>query len=138
MEKELLGNMTNPYYFIRGKLKIRFKINREGQIINHANSILFIVPISPDFGIETRYKNKIMKELATIYTRIINQYKFKNQILFSGSFYKNNEEGQRSDEIELLNNLNFNRNLTETDINGFDVKSQLEHQSQIQETTESG
>ena len=34
--------------------------------------------------------------------------------------------------------MNFNNNLRETDINKIDVKSQLEHQIQIQETKESG
>ena len=41
-------------------------------------------------------------------------------------------------KIELFNNLNINNNLTETDINNIDVKSQLEHQIQVQETKESG
>ena len=76
--------------------------------------------------------------MATIYARIITQYKFKFHIIFSASFYKNNEEDQRSDEIELFINFNINNNLTETDINNIDVKSQLEHQIQIQETKESG
>ena len=35
-------------------------------------------------------------------------------------------------------NLKFNRNLTESDIKIIDVKSQLEHQSQIQKTKGSG
>ena len=34
--------------------------------------------------------------------------------------------------------MNINNNLTENDIDKIDVKSQLEHQSQIQETKESG
>ena len=76
--------------------------------------------------------------MATIYARLINQNKFKCHILFSESFYKINEEDQRSDEIELLINLNINNNLTESHIDNIDVKSQLEHQIQIQETKESG
>ena len=76
--------------------------------------------------------------MATIYARLINQYKFKYHILFSASFYKINEEDQRSDEIELFINLNINNNLTETDINNIDFKSQLEYQIQIQETKVSG
>ena len=85
-----------------------------------------------------RYFSKILKGMATIYARLENQYKFKNHILISASFYKNNEEDQRSDEIELIINLNLNNNLTENDIDKIDVKSQLEHQIQIQETKESG
>ena len=51
----------------------------------------------------------------------------KYHTLFSASFHKNNEEDRRIDEIELFNQLNFNHNLTETDINNIDVKSQLEY-----------
>ena len=113
------------------------KISLDSHNKNHVNSILTITPIYPDFGIKTRQINKILKK-ATIYARLINQYKFKNLIIFSASFYNINEEDQRSNEIELFNNLNFNHNLTETDINNIDVESQLEHQNQIQETKESG
>ena len=130
--------MINPYYFIDGNLKIGFKIILESHNFNHANSLLNIEPNFPDIGIETRHINKILREMATIYARLINQYKFKYHNSFSASFYKINEENQRSDEIELFINLNINNNLTETDINNIDVKSQLEHQIQVQETKESG
>ena len=69
---------------------------------------------------------------------MINQYQFKYRILFSASFYKINEEDQRSDETDLIINLNFNNNLTETDFDKIDIKSQVEHQIQIQQTKESG
>ena len=67
--------------------------------------------------------------MATIYARILNQIKFKYQILFSASFYKINEDDQRSDETELFTISNFYNNLTETEIDNIDVKSQLKHQS---------
>ena len=35
-----------------------------------------------------------MKELAVIYTRLINQYKFKYQTVFSARFDKQNEDNQ--------------------------------------------
>ena len=76
--------------------------------------------------------------MASIYARLINQFKFKYRIIFSASFYKNNEEDQRSDETELFINLNINHNLTETDINNIEVKSQIEHQIRIQKTKEVG
>ena len=138
LDKEIAKKMINPCYFIDENLKIGFKINLESHNINHANSLLNIEPKFPDIGIETRYVNKILKEMATIYARLINQYKYKYHMLFSANFYKNNEEDQRSDEIELFINLNINNSLTETDFNNIDVKSQLEHQIQIQETKESG
>ena len=68
----------------------------------------------------------------------MNQYKFKYHVLFSASFYKITEDDQRSDETDLLNDLNIKHNLTETDNNNIDVKPQLEHQIQIQETKQSG
>ena len=61
--------------------------------------------------------------MATIYARLMNQYKFRYHILFSVSFYEINEEDQRRDEIELFFNLNINHKLTETDIDNIDVKS---------------
>ena len=42
----------------------------------------------PDIGIETRYINNILKEMATIYARLINQYKFKYHIIFSLAFIR--------------------------------------------------
>ena len=130
--------MINPYYFIDENLKIGFNIILESPNINHAKSLLNIEPNVPDIGIETRFVNKILTEMATLYARLINQYKFKYQIFFSASFYKINEENQRSDEIELFINLNISNNLTETDINNIDDESQLEHQKQVQETKQSG
>ena len=137
-DKELAKIMINPYYFIDKNLKIGFKINLESHNFSHANSILTITPKFPDFGIEFRYINKIVKELSVIYAKLLNQYKFKYHTLFSASFYKINEEDQRNNEIELYINLNRNHNLTESDIDNIDVRSQLEHQIQNQEMKESG
>ena len=127
--------MINPYYFIDEKIKIGLKIILESHSINHTNSILTITPTYSDFGFETRYFNEILKEMATIYARLKNQYKFNYHILFSASFYKVNEEDQRG---ELFNKLKIKNYLTENDIKNIDVKSQLEHQFQIQKTKESG
>ena len=115
-----------------------FKIKLISHNFIHANSILTITPNFPELGIEFRYINKIIKELSLIYARFINQYKFKYHTIFSARFYKMNEEDQRSNEIELYISLKINNNLTESDIDNFDIKSQLEHQIQVQETKESG
>ena len=137
-DKELAKMMINPYYFNDENLKNGFKINLESHNISHAISILTITPKFPEFGIEYRYINKIIKEMSVIYAGLINQYKFKYHTLFSASFYKINEQDQRNNEIELYINLNINHNLTESDINDIDVRSQLEHQIQNQEMKESG
>ena len=130
--------MINPYYFIDENLKNGSKINLESHNISHASSILTITPNFPEFGIKIRYINKIKKELSVIYARLKNQYKFKYHTLFSASFRKINEEDQRYNEIEFYIKLNINENLSESDIDNIDVRSQLGHQIRIQETKESG
>ena len=76
--------------------------------------------------------------MATIDARLVNEYKLKNHMFFSATYYKINEEDQWIDEIELFINLNINQNLTESDNKNIDVRSQLEHQIQIHETKECG
>ena len=115
-----------------------FKFNLESHNINHENSLLNVALIFPDIGFETRYNFKVLKELATNYARLLNQFECKYHIIFSASFYKINEEDQRSDEIDLFINLNNNNNLTENDIDKIDIKPLLELSIQIQETKESG
>ena len=128
-DKELAKIMINPYYFFDKNLETGFKIDLESHNFSHANSILSILPKFPEFGIELRYINKIVKELSDIYARLINQYKFKYHTLFSASFYKINEENQRNNHIELYINLKTNNNLTESDIDNIDIRSQLDHQN---------
>ena len=74
LKGELARRMINPYYFTDRALQVAFKINLDSHQINHANSKLTILPNYPEFGIEVRYINKIMKNLAIIYARLINQY----------------------------------------------------------------
>ena len=129
--------MINPHYFLDENLKMSFKIYLENHKVNHASVLLKNIPKFPDIGTEIRYFNKISHELATIYARLINQNKYKYHILFSASFYMNNEGDQRKDETDPFKNLTLNHNLTESYIDNIDVKSQLQQQIQIQETKES-
>ena len=64
LDKEIAKKMINSYYFIDENLKNGFKINLESHNISHANFILTITPKFPEFGIEYRYINKIIKELS--------------------------------------------------------------------------
>ena len=73
LKKELAKKMINPYFFTDRILKIGVRINLDSHHINHANSKLTITPSFKEFCIEFRYINKIMKELAVIYARLINQ-----------------------------------------------------------------
>ena len=138
LNKELAKKMINPYYSTERNLKVRFKINLDSHHINHDNSKVTTTPIHPDFGIEVRYISKIMKELAGIYARILNQYIFNYHTVFSARFDKQDEDSQILDETEIFINLNVNHNLTETDINIIDVVSPLEYQKQQQEMKDSG
>ena len=138
LNKELAKNMINPYYFTDRSSKVGFKINLDSHHIDHAISKLTITPNYPEFGIEVHYINKIIKELSVIYARLINQFKFRYQTVFSARFDKQNEDNQVFDETELFENLNINHNLTQTDIANIDVVSPLEHQIQQQEMKDSG
>ena len=102
--------MILPYYFTDEILKRGFKIDLESHNINLASFILKFIPKFADIGYETRYINKILNELVAIYARLISQYKFKNHIIFSASFYKIKEEDQRSDETDIFIYLNINHN----------------------------
>ena len=79
-----------------------------------------------------------MKEKSVKYARLINQCKFNYDTLISASFYKINEEDQRNKDIEIYTSLKINQNLTQSDIDIIDVRSQLEHQIQVQETKKCG
>ena len=94
-------------------MRVGSKIYLDSHHINHAISKLTITPNHPEFGIEFRYINKIMKELAVIYARLINQNKFRYQTLFSAIFDTQDEDNQVLDETELFINLSINHNLTE-------------------------
>ena len=125
LNKELAKKMINPYYFTNRALRVGFNITPESHHVNHANSKLTIKTFYSEFGVEVRYYKKIMKELSVTFSRLINQYNFKYQTVFSARFDKQDEENQVLDETELFNNLNSNHYLTETDLDNIDVKSPL-------------
>ena len=130
--------MINPYYFTERALRVGFNINLDSHHINHANSKITSIPNHPEFGIEARYIKKVLKELSVIYARLENQYKFRYQTVFSARLDKQDENNQVLDETELFINININHNLTESDLDNFDVKSPLERQIQQQEVKDSG
>ena len=119
-------------------MKVQFKINLDSHHINHANSKLTITPNFAEFGIEFRFINKIMKELFVIYARLVNQYKFKYQTVFSARYDQQDEDGPLLEETELFINLNINQNLTQSDLDKIDIRSPLENQIQQQEMKDSG
>ena len=94
--------MPNPYYFTDRALQVGFIINLDSENTNHANSKKMNEPKFLELGIETRYLNKILKAMANIHARIINQYKFKYQTVFSARLDKQGEDGQMLDETEFF------------------------------------
>ena len=80
----------------------------------------------------------LVKEMAVIYARLINQYKFKYQCVFLCNFDKQGEFGEILDETELFINLKINHNLTESDLNKINIRWDLERQIQNQEMKDSG
>ena len=138
LKKELAKKMINPYYFTDRNLKVAYKINLDSHNLHHTNSKVTITPTFQDFGIEFRFNNKITKELSVIYARLINQYKFRYQTVFSARFGQQDEDDELLDETELFIILNINHNLTQSDLNKIDIRSPLEHQIQQQEMKDSG
>ena len=138
LNKELAKKMINPYYFSDRNLQVAYKINLDSHNINHLNSKVTISSNFENTGIEFRFINKIMREMSLIYARLINQYKFKYQVVFSARFDKQDEDGLLLDETELFINLNMNHNLTQSDIDNINITFPLEHQIQQQEIKDSG
>ena len=60
--KELAKKMINPYYFTDRALQVGFNLTLEIHHFDHANSELTMKPNYPEFGIEVRYINKILRE----------------------------------------------------------------------------
>ena len=133
LNKELARRMINPYYFTDRNLKVAYKINLDSHNLLYTNSKLTITPTFQEFGIEVRFINKIMKELSVIYARLINQYKFRCQSVFSARFHKQDDDDQLLDETEIFINININQNLTQSHLDKIDIRSPLEHQFQQQE-----
>ena len=111
-------------------MKVAYKINLDSHNLHHTNSKLTITPTFHEFGIEIRFINKIMKEFSVIYARLINQYNFRYQTVFSARFDKQDEDDQFLDEKEFFINLNINQNLTQSDLDKIDIRFPIEHQIQ--------
>ena len=125
--------MNYPNYFSEKTLQVGFTINLDSHKINHKTSILTFQPNFPALKIEFRYNDKIPREIASMYARLINQYIFKYHTILSARYDKHYEEGEMMDEIELYMNLNIKYNSTESDIEYFNVRFQLREKNQRQE-----
>ena len=105
------------------------------------NHIISKITVTTKFlGNEKVHVNNIVKEMAKLYATLVNEYKFEYQTVFSAGIVKQNENDQYLDEIDFYNNLNNNQNLTQSDFDNIDIRSQLERriQNQNQDTIDSG
>ena len=55
--------------------------------------------------------------MATYYARLVNQFIFKNQTVFSARFDKHDEDGLMIVHFKLFFTFSINQKVTETDIN---------------------
>ena len=137
MEEELAEERLNPYYFTDRALHVGFKITLDSQHINSSKYKLKMKPNSIELGFETKYIKTNFKKLATIFDRLINQYKFKYQTVFPAKFDKQDEGGSISDEAEYYINLIIIKKITEFDIGIIDFKAPLKFQTQNQKKKDS-
>ena len=99
------------------KLQIELRIDKDSPCLT-----FIITPNISEYEVQVCYINHIIKQLSNIYVRLINQYKFRYQSVFSAVFDK-----QNGDEKELFIDLNISHNLTQSDIDKIDVISPLRH-----------
>ena len=69
--------MLNPYYFKIKTLYNFLKIKLDSHHINHLNSKIRISSTTENNSIDMDIINNLVREMSIIYSRLINQYKFK-------------------------------------------------------------
>ena len=119
-EKELAKHMINPYYFSK-RYEPQYDVNLDQHHPKHLNSKITVKP-KYDLPIELLDLNNIFKEMSTIYARLIEQYKFKYQVVFSVIFDKETQE-----ELEQYVSLVVNQSLTWSDIEKYDLEEKQMH-----------
>ena len=99
--------MNNPFYSPERALQEGLCFTVDSHHINHDNSKLKIKYNFPQFGIQFRYINKILKEMAKLYGSLKNQTKFKNHTVFSVRFDEQNEDGEKLGQIDFLKKVKY-------------------------------
>ena len=115
LNKKVKQRIKNSYYDNDRGLRLELKIDKDSPCLT-----FIIIPNISEYEVQVSYINHIIKQLSNIYVRLINQYKFRYQTVFSTVFDKQNE-----DEKELFIDLNISRNLTQSDIDKIDIISLL-------------
>ena len=106
-KKETNKNKNNKikYKFTDNILDTAYDITVDSHHKKDLNSQITITSKFDNiFGIEMYYINDMFKEMAHIYARFINQYKFKYQLSFMLLFNKSEEDGDIRRETEMTVN----------------------------------
>ena len=135
IDSQLSQKMINPDYFSQ-RLNLGYKFELESHNKNHLNSKI-TMQTKFDLRIENRDINKIFKEMALIYARLIGQYKFKYQVVFSALFEKMNEFGYIENKTDMYISLKLNHVLTLSDLDNLTINSQVESQIEKKQMKES-
>ena len=115
--------IKNSDYDNEKGLRLELKIDKD-----YPRSTFVITPYESVNEVEIFYINHIIKQLSNIYARLINQYKFRYQTVFSVVFDKQNE---------LFIDLNISHNLTQNDIDMIDIISPLKQKIHDEEMKKS-
>ena len=141
IDKETNKNKNNKieYKFTYNILDIAYDITVDRHHKKDLNSQITITSKFDNlFGIEMYHINDINKEMAQIYAKFINQYKFKYQLSFMLSFIKFEKDGDIRKEAEMVINLNKINNLTQSEIDNTNIQWEVEARKQNLEMREPG
>ena len=137
--KESKKNNKIKYKFSDNILDIAYDITVDRHHKKDLNSQITITSKFDNlFGIEMYYIDDIFKEMAHIYAKFINQYKFKYQLSFMLLFNKFEEDGYIKRETEMTITLSMVNNLTQSEIDNINFQWELEARKQNSEMKESG
>ena len=137
--KEAKKNNKIEYKFTDNILDIAYDITVDRHHKKDLNSQITITSKHDNItGIEMYLINDIFKEMAHIYAKFINQYKFKYQLSFMLLFNKFEEDGDIRKEAEMVVNLSMVNNLTQSEIDNTIIQWEVEARKQNLEMKESG
>ena len=137
--KKIKSNDKIKYKFTDNILDIAYDITVDRHHKKDLNSQITITSKHDNFtGIEMYHINDIFKEIAHIYAKFINQYKFKYQLYFMLLFNKFEEDGDIRKEAEMVVNLSMVNNLTQSEIDNANIQWEVEARKQNLEMRESG
>ena len=111
-------------------------------IDNHAdkvaNSQITITSKISNIGIDINHNIVILKEMVDVYAKLLNQYKFKDQLTFLVILIKYGEDNEPISEVELPITLSITQNLKQSELDNINIRWNLEKRIQSVQMKESG